>query len=144
MQVALVDSNVLISAVNVDSLDHEPAVELVKAADEGTVPRLRILDYVVAETFDFVAERIGRSAGADLYDRLSRSPGFEFVQSTQKDDRRAMKSMRASSALSFVDAALGVYARRAEVEYCYSFDDDLDELDAVSRLNRPIDPYSPE
>lgn len=144
MQAALVDSNVLITATNRDVDRHELSLDILSGADHGELPELRVLDYVLAETVNFVAERIGRSEALDLYDRVDRSSGFEFVQTTRRDDRAAIEQCRSSSVLSFVDAALGAYADRSGLEYCYSFDDDIDALEGLARLDRPVDPFEPK
>lgn len=144
MPAALVDTNVLIAASSERDRRHEAGRAIVAGADRGDLPRLYVTNYVVAETLNYVSERAGQSQAVELYDRLDTSAGFEFVRATKGDDHGAMKLFRTEEPLSFVDATLGAYADRAGIEYCYSFDDDLDTLQHVSRLDRPVDPYAPE
>ena len=43
-----------------------------------------------------------------------------------------------------IDAANVALVRRMDCPYCYSFDDDFDAIDAVTRLDAPVDPYAPD
>lgn len=144
MQAALVDTNVLIAAASARDEHHEVGRAIVTGADTGTGPRLRVTNYVLAETLNYVSERAGQDQAVELYDRLDSSTGFELVRATKSDDRTAIDLFRSSDSLSFVDATLGAFAGRTGVEYCYSFDDDLDELGTVARLDTAVDPYDPE
>jgi len=143
MPAALVDSNVLIAATSERDQSHDAGRRIVTAADRGDLPVLRVTNYVLAETLNYVAERGRHAKAVDLYDRLDASAGFELVRSTEEGDRGAIERFRASDALSFVDASLVSYAARNDVEYCYSFDDDLDDSDGATRLQQPTDPYAP-
>ncbi|ERG95707.1 MAG: putative nucleic acid-binding protein, contains PIN domain protein [Haloquadratum walsbyi J07HQW2] len=43
--------------------------------------------------------------------------------------------------LSFVDSTIAAYMEREGIEYLYSFDDDFDALDGVTRLDTPDNPF---
>ena len=44
--------------------------------------------------------------------------------------------------LSFGDATIAAFMERTELEYLYSFDDDFDVLDHVTRLETAVNPFS--
>ena len=43
--------------------------------------------------------------------------------------------------LSFGDATIAAYMGREEIERLYSFDDDFDALDGITRLETADDPF---
>lgn len=51
---------------------------------------------------------------------------------------------RTRERLSFVDVLIVAAARTAGIEYVYSFDDDFDGIDGVTRPDTPANPYDPE
>lgn len=122
----------------------EDGAEIVAGADHSELPKLQVTNYVLVETLNFVAERVGQSRALDLYDRLDESVGFEFVRTTKQDDTAAIDRIRSATGLSFVDATIAAYASRKGIEYCYSFDDDFDRLDGLTRLSGAVNPYAPE
>lgn len=144
MQTALVDSNVLIAAANGRDRNHEMAASIVDAADRRDLPRLIVTNYVLVETLNYIIERASQTAAVELYDRLDRSPGFTFERVVERDDHGAIEDLRSGDRCSFVDATLGAYAARQGVTYCYSFDEDLDRIESLTRLADPVDPFEPE
>lgn len=144
MQTALIDSNVLIAVASDRDRYHETATTIVAGADHQELPKLQITNYTLAETLNFVAERVGQPRALDLYDRLDESVGFEFLRMTKQDDQAAIDRLRTAEYLSFVDATIAAYASRLDIEYCYSFDDDFDQVDDLTRLSNPVNPYAPE
>lgn len=79
-----------------------------------------------------------------LYERLDASLGFVLDRVTERDDRSTLARFETHETLSFVDASIGAYADRTELEYCYSFDDDIDRLDDVTRISNAVDPFAPD
>jgi predicted nucleic acid-binding protein len=77
----------------------------------------------------------------DVYDRLKRSAGFEIVHAAQKDFPAALDHFETYDGLSFVDATLAAYMHREEIEYVYSFDDDFDAIDGLTRLATADSPF---
>ncbi|QSG08045.1 PIN domain containing protein [Halapricum desulfuricans] len=43
--------------------------------------------------------------------------------------------------VSFGDATIAAYMERKGIEYLYSFDDDFDTIDGITRLETPDDPF---
>lgn len=141
MPVALVDTNVVLARADSDDPNHETAKRIVSAIDQGDLPTGRVTNYVVAELLNFTRERRGQRYAMDLYERLNRSAGFEIVHAAQKDFSTALDHFETYEGLSFVDATLVAYMEREDVEYLYSFDDDFDAVDDVTRLATADDPY---
>lgn len=142
MPVVLVDSNVLIGRANSSDDVHEASTEIVSGIDHGDLPAGRVTNYVVAETLNFLRERRGEGYASDVYTRLNESSGFEIVHATRSDFTTALELFETHDGLSFVDATLVAYAYRNDVEYCYSFDDDFDAVEDVTRLDTATNPYS--
>jgi predicted nucleic acid-binding protein len=143
MAVAVVDSNVLIDYkdTSVDSR-HERAEEIVYGIDGGDLPTTRVTNYVLLESLNWIHERQRHDIALDLRDRLSASVGFELVHAPQKDFHRAVELFETYDGLAFGDATIVAYMQREDIEYLYSFDDDFDAIDDITRLNTADNPYA--
>jgi len=58
------------------------------------------------------------------------------------DFNAAQSAFRRYDEPSFVDATIVAYLNRDGVEYLYSFDDDFDVVDGISRLGTAENPFS--
>lgn len=143
MPVAVLDSNVLIDYkdTSVDSR-HERAEEIIYAIDSGDLPTARITNYILLESLNWIHERQRHDITIDLKERLMASAGFELVHAAQKDFANAMELFETYDRLAFGDATIAAYMRREDIEYLYSFDDDFDVLDGITRLETPDNPFS--
>ncbi|WP_066414367.1 type II toxin-antitoxin system VapC family toxin [Halorubrum aethiopicum] len=143
MAVAVVDSNVLIDYKDTSSDSrHDQAAAIVHAIDRGDLPTARVTNYVLLESLNWIHERRRHDIAVDLRDRLSDSAGFELIHSAQKDFHRAVELFETYEGLAFGDATIVAYMERENIEYLYSFDDDFDTIDAISRLETAADPFS--
>jgi len=138
----LLDTNVLFAAASARDRYHERASAIVSGIDDGGLPEALVPDYVVAETMNLTRERLGAEVATDLLDRLTDGTHFEVVHTAQADFTAAKALFRTYSGLSFVDATLAAYADRQGVDICYSFDDDLDVVPELTRLDTATDPRS--
>lgn len=142
MAVAVVDSNVLIDYKNTGHGDRSRrADEIVHAVDRGDLPTCRIPDAVLLESLNWIHKRQRHDIAVDLRRRLSESSGFELVPTAAKDRNRAIELFEIHDGLAFGDAAIAAYMERTEIEYLFSFDDDFDALDDVTRLASAVDPF---
>lgn len=143
MAVAVVDSNILIDYkdTSADSR-HDRAERIVYGIDGGDLPTGRVTDYVLLETLNWIHERHRHDIAVDLRSRLADSAGFELVQSAQKDLSAAVELFETHERLSFGDATIAAHMQRTGIEYLYSFDDDFDGLDGITRLETADDPHS--
>lgn len=142
MAVAVVDSNVLIDYKDTSGdARHERAERIVYAIDRGDLPTARITNYVLLESLNWIHERQRHDIAVDLRARLSDSAGFELVHAAQKDFHRAVELFETYEDLSFGDATVAAYMSREGIEHLYSFDDDFDALDDITRLETAEDPF---
>lgn len=143
MAVAVVDSNVLIDYKDTSTdTRHERAESIVYAVDRGDLPTGRITNYVLLESLNWIHERQRHDIAVDLRTRLSNSAGFELVHSPQKDFHRAVELFETYEELSFGDATIAAYMEREGIEYLYSFDDDFDAIEEITRLETPDNPFN--
>lgn len=142
MPVAAVDTGVLIGRADAEDHHHTVAQEIVRGIDHGDLPTGRVTNYVVLETLNWIHTRQRHEMAVETYTRLNESAGFEIVQAAQKDFPRAVEFFEAYEALSFGDATIAAYMDRTGLEYLYSFDDDFDRLDHITRLETPDDPFA--
>jgi len=142
MAVAVVDSNVLLDYKDTSTdTRHERAERIVYAIDGGELPTARVTNYVLLETLNWIHERQRHDIAVDLKARLADSAGFELVQCAQKDFQRALDLFETYESLSFGDATIAAYMQREGIEYLYSFDDDFDAIEHITRLETAADPF---
>ena len=143
MAVAVVDANILIDYKDTSpDTRHERAENIVYAIDRGDLPTARITNYVLLETLNWIHERQRHDIAVDLKTRLANSAGFEVVHCAQKDFHRAMELFESYESLSFDDATIVAYMQRTGIEYLYSFDDDFDGIEGISRLDTADNPFN--
>ncbi len=95
-----------------------------------------------SNTLNWLHERQRHDIAIDLRTRLSNSAGFELVHSAQKDFHRAVELFETYDGLAFGDATIVAYMEREGIEFLYSFDDDFDGLDGITRLDTATNPYN--
>lgn len=141
MAVAVVDTSVLIGRTDSQDQHHEVATAIVRGMDQGDLPTGRVTNYVVLETLNWIHARQRHAKAVETYDRLTESAGFEVLQAAQKDFHRAVELFETYDGLAFGDATIAAYMEREGVEYLYSFDDDFDVLEDLTRLATPHNPF---
>ncbi|MFQ3476013.1 PIN domain-containing protein [Halonotius sp. F2-221B] len=142
MAVAVVDSNILIDYKDTSqTARHERAEEIVYGIDSGALPTAHVTNYVLLESLNWIHERKRHDIAVDLRSRLADSAGFELVQCAQKDFYRAGELFESHERLSFGDATIAAYMERTGIEYLYSFDDDFDGIEGISRLEAAENPF---
>lgn len=143
MAVAVIDSNVLIDYKDASpDTRHERAERIVYAIDRGDLPTTRVTNYVLLESLNWIHERQRHEIAVDLRSRLADSAGFELVHCAQTDFHRAVELLERYERLSFGDATIAAYMERTETEYLYSFDDDFDAIEGITRLETANDPLN--
>jgi len=141
MAVAVIDSGILIGAAALDDQHHDIALEIVSGIDRGELPTGRITNYVLLETLNWIHARKQHETAREFYRRLRQSGGFEIDHAAQKDFTGAGELFETYDGLAFGDATTVAYMQREGIEYLYSFDDDFDALDEISRLETPTNPF---
>ena len=141
MPTAVLDSNVLIAARNDDADNHEVSSAIVGGIDRGVLPKARVTNYVVAEVLNLLHGRHSHRLAIDTYERLERGVSFQIDHETKDDFERGVELFHTYGGLAFVDALLVAYMQRRNIEYIYSFDDDFDVLDSITRLQTDANPF---
>jgi len=142
MRRTLLDSTVLLGS-RIEEDQHFPAGrEIVRGIDSGDLPRAVVLEPILKETLDLVLRKFSHRRATETLDALQRSRGFTVEVPTGPDFSGARRLFRRYEGLSLADATLVSYAHRTNDEYLYSFDDDFDEPDGVTRLNTAVDPFA--
>ena len=142
MAVTIVDTGVLIGLADVDDDHHDTAMEIVRGMDHGDLPTGQVTNYIVLETLNWIHSRKRHEKAIETYERLNQSAGFEVLHAAQKDFSSALNLFETYDGLSFGDATIAAYMQREGIEYLYSFDDDFDSLDGITRLETPDNPFN--
>ena len=142
MPVALLDTNVLFASGSARDEYHDTAREIVQAVDHGTLPGGIVTNYVLAETLNLTRERLGPDTATGMLDRLIEGAHFEVTHAPQSDFNAAQAIFRRYPELSFVDATIAAYMDREGIEYLYSFDEDFEAVENLSRLETADDPFA--
>lgn len=141
MSVVVIDSNVLIGASSRRDQHHDQGLAITQGIDQGSLPPARVTNYVIAEATGYVHERHRHDKAVELLDRLKVGAAFELVHTPKVDFTRADELFHADEQLSFVDATIVAYMEREDIEYLYSFDDDFDHIEHITRLNTADNPF---
>lgn len=142
MAVAVIDTGVLIGMADIDDDHHDVAMEIVRGMDHGELPTGRVTNYIAVEALNWIHDRKRHEKAVETYERLNQSAGFEILNAPQKDFQSAVELFETYEGLSFGDATIAAYMRRTGVEYLYSFDDDFDSLDWITRLETADNPFN--
>lgn len=142
MTVAVVDTGVLVGMADNDDERHDVAMEIVRGMDHGDLPTSRVTNYILLETLNWIHNRKRHAKAVETYERLNQSAGFEVLHAAQKDFLRAVELFETYDGLSFGDATIAAYMQREEIEYLYSFNDDFDTLDDITRLETADNPFN--
>ncbi|GGM50800.1 type II toxin-antitoxin system VapC family toxin [Haloarcula argentinensis] len=141
MAVAAVDTGVLIGMADADDQHHGTAMEIVRGMDHGELPTGHVTNYVALETLNWIHNRKHQQTAVETYERLNRSAGFEILHAAQKDFTNALGLFETYDRLSLGDATIVAYMQREGIEYLYSFDDDFDAVNDITRLETPNNPF---
>jgi len=142
----LLDSNVLLAALFEDDQDHDRGFEIVDGIDRGELPEGLVLSYALPEVLHPVQQSHGFERARDVLRRFEQSPRFhiEWLPKAQFQASLGVWERSAgANGAEFVDTAIVQFMRSNDIEYVYSFDDDFDEFDGITRLNTAVDPFEP-
>ncbi|QLH84816.1 type II toxin-antitoxin system VapC family toxin [Halosimplex pelagicum] len=141
MAVALLDTNVLFASASARDEYHDRGRGIVQGIDHGDLPDGIVTNYVVAEVLNITREKLGAGTANEMLTRLVEGAHFVVEHAPQSDFNAAQALFRQYDALSFVDATLVASMQREDIEYLYSFDDDFDEIDGITRLATADNPF---
>ena len=141
MAVVVIDTGVLVGMADADDEHHDIAMEVVRGIDHGELPTARVTNYIALETLNWIHNRKRHETAVETYKRLNQSAGFELLHAAQKDFTTAVTLFQMYEGLSFGDATIAAYMEREGIEYLYSFDDDFDTIQSITRLETPDNPF---
>ena len=141
---ALVDTTVLFAAAYRRDGAHDDALPLLQGIDDGTLPEVVVLNYVLAETLNGLTTHAGHDAATDFLDRIEENTRFHIETLTTDEFATAKALFRQYDRFSFVDAAVVAYMQGEGLGYLYAFDDDFDAVEDIYRLETATNPYRPE
>lgn len=141
MAVAVVDTGILVGIADTEDRHHATASEIVRGMDHGDLPTGHVTNYVAHEMLNWIHVRLYHDKATETYERLDESAGFEIVQAARKDFGTALEYFETHDGLSFGDATIAAYMQREGIEYLYSFDDDFDVIDGITRLESAENPF---
>lgn len=139
---ALVDATVLIAFADTDDEDHGQGQEIVRSIDRGELVTGIIAHEALLETLNFLNERKGSQKATSLLDSLEESTHYRLPYGPKENVGRGRALLRQHSELSFGDAMQVASMQNKGIEYIYSFDDDFDSLDGITRINTPENPFA--
>jgi predicted nucleic acid-binding protein len=142
MPIALLDTNVLFASASARDDYHDRAQEIVRGIDHGELPDAVVTNYVLTETLNLTGEKLGPGAANEMLDRLIEGTHFEIDHAPKADFNAAQALFRRYEELSFVDSTIAAYMQRKDINYLYSFDDDFDALDGVTRMDTADNPFN--
>jgi predicted nucleic acid-binding protein len=138
----IVDSNVLLAARLERDENHDAGLELASAFDHDDLPRGIVLGSVLEEVLNLLQSRASHARAVETLDGLVESSGFEIERVARADLDAGRSVFRQFRGLSLTDAVIVAWMHRNDVTYLYSFDDDFDAVDGITRLDTPHDPFS--
>lgn len=142
MAVAFLDTNVLFASASARDNYHDRSREIVRGIDHGGLPDAIVSNYVVAETLNLTDKKLDPDAANGILDRLIEGAHFEIDHAPKADFNAAQAIFRQYDELSFVDATIVAYMEREGIQYLFSFDDDFDVIEGITRLETPNDPFN--
>lgn len=137
----VVDSSVLLARVDDDDEHHEVATEIVHGIDVGELPTGIVTETVTIETLNHVHRKGTHESAIGLLDRIVEGAYFDLVYSPRVVFSAARAVFRQYEGFAFGDAMLVGYMQQEDIEYLYSFDDDFDAVEGLTRLNSPSNPF---
>lgn len=138
---AVCDTTVLYAAGNRNAQRHERGFEIVSGADRGELPILRIPDAVLIETMNGLTRDVGHETAVTVLERLQVGSQFDLVREPRTVWDTGIDLFTQIERLALADALIAAGARHSGIEYLYSFDDDFDGLDGITRLNAVTNPF---
>lgn len=143
MAEAVVDSNVVYAFRMQRDQYHERARDIVVAMDRGDLPRGRVTNYALPEILNPIGKRADHERAVETLEFLAESGGFRIRHLAQDDLTRGRALFRREEGIELPDAITVAHMRRTDTGYVYSFDDDFDRFDGITRLNAATNPFDP-
>jgi predicted nucleic acid-binding protein len=141
MATVVLDSNVVLAHRLERDQHHEQGKAIVDAIDAGDLPTGQLTEVQVTEILNPIQKLFGHDRAVETLTLLETSPGIDIETLAAADETRARELFRRHTAPEFSDALIGAYMERIGIKFIYSFDDDFDEFEHVTRLNTAENPF---
>ena len=141
MAVVVIDTSVLYGAADSSDQWHEAALPILRGINDGSLPEVIVVDFVLAETMNGLTRNVSHDAAVDFLERLETNARFSTERVTREAFSTGKALFRERPRLSLVDALVVGCMRPRGIEYLYSFDDDFDGVSGVTRLEGVENPF---
>lgn len=128
------DTTIFIAAFFPKEKHYELGREIVIAAEEGSLGKPVITDYILDETVTFVRRRKGVKESIEVLDTLLSSPKLTLVKVEDRHVEAGAQIFRRYERLSFTDAVSVAVMRDLDINIIYSFDSGFDGIPGITRL----------
>ncbi|PSQ16929.1 VapC toxin family PIN domain ribonuclease [Halobacteriales archaeon QS_8_69_26] len=112
--------------------------------DRGDLPRGAVTNYALPEVLNPILKRAGHDHALETLEFIAENRGFRLRHLEAEDLNRGRALFQRRAGVEITDAITVAYRRRVGREYVYSFDDDFDRFDGVTRFDTPENPFEPE
>lgn len=142
MATAVLDSSVLIAARLSADQDHDRGQAIVTGIERGDLPTGRIPAVVLHELLNYLHVKAGNDRAVETLDAIQSSIDLEVDRTTKTDFDAGRSCFRRYEGTSFTDAVIAAYMRRVGIDYLYSFDDDFDAVESLTRVDAATNPFA--
>ncbi|GAA0645223.1 type II toxin-antitoxin system VapC family toxin [Salarchaeum japonicum] len=139
---AVVDANVLFADRSRRDAFHDRASESMDAVDQGDLPLVHVLSQNLMEALASIQKNTTWGRAVETFQYLEDSKNIELVHPTESDQADGQVIFIRERNLELADAVTAAYMNRVGIEYVYSFDDDFDRFDTITRLSTADNPYA--
>jgi predicted nucleic acid-binding protein len=145
MPEVVLDANVVLDARNRNATRHETARPIFEGIDRRELPRARVANYTIPEILHPIQKRGRKEIAVETLEVLQESRGFDLVdvpQGVHAAGERLYRLHDGADSLEWVDAMIAAYTLSEGLEYVYSFDDEFDSVEGMTRLHSAADPFA--
>lgn len=121
---------------------HDAGRAIVFGIDAGDLPRARLTYFCLPEVLTPIEKRAGDGPARETLAFLTESRGFDLVHTAWEDVTRGLAIYRREDGVEVVHCLTVAYMQRVGIEFVYSFDDDFDRFDGITRLATADDPFA--
>jgi predicted nucleic acid-binding protein len=139
---ALVDATITIAFADTDDEHHDQGRRIVREVDHGNLATGVVTHEALVETLNYINERSGHTKAAQLLDLLEESAYYHLPPGSKANAGRGRGVFRQYPGLSLGDAMQVAFMRSEGIDYIYSFDDDFDRVEDITRINAPTNPFA--
>ncbi len=112
--------------------------------DRGDLPRGQVTNYTLPEVLNPILKNAGYDRTVETLAFLTESGGFRIRHLAREDFTRGQALFRRTEGVEITDSILVAFMRRTDTEYIYSFDDDFDRFESITRLTTATNPFETE